>query len=144
MIDEQRALSAFSDVLAVEYDEDAGVMRVVTIRDVYMVIPTDGLHQCPDREYHDVDFCKHVTAAEITRDKIDAPTGWLVIDDLDERTDETFTLDTEGTLFGARYHLTFDEFDDVAETDDCDCSDDDDLPCFECYNEQKKRERVTA
>jgi len=106
-----------------------------------MAIPEDGLHQCPDREYHDVDMCKHATAAEITRDKIDAPTGWLVVEDFDERTDETFELTTEGTLFGARYHLTFDEFEDVDGMDDsdgCDCSEDD-PPCFECYNEREKR-----
>lgn len=84
-----RAISAFEDILAVEYDEDSGVMRIVTISDCYTAVPEEGMHLCPDQEYRDVDLCKHVIAAEITRGRIDAPTGWVVTDNLESReTDE--------------------------------------------------------
>jgi len=138
MIDDDRALSAFTDVLAVE-DTGTGLFRVVTLSDVYTAVPSEGMHLCPDREYHDVDFCKHVVAVEATRGRLDVPTGWLVVEDLDERTDETFDLDTDGTLFGGRYHLTFDEFEDVADPEDCpDCADD--LPCFEHFDADEYNE----
>lgn len=84
MIDEDRALRAFTDVLAVEHDEDAGLLRVVTLSDCYLLVPDGGLHQCGDREYHGVDLCKHVAACEITRGHIDAPEGWMVVEDFDD------------------------------------------------------------
>lgn len=82
---EDRALRAYTDVLAVEWDADHGVARVVTLSDVYTAVPSEGMHLCPDREYHDVDMCKHVFALEAVRGRIDAPEGWLVVEDLDER-----------------------------------------------------------
>lgn len=85
MSDEARALRAYLDVLAVEHNEDAGVMRIVTLSDVYHAVPREGLHMCPDREYNDVALCKHVIASDVTRGRLDVPTGWLVVDDLDDR-----------------------------------------------------------
>jgi len=93
MIDADRAIRAFTDVVAVEWDTDSGVARIVTVSDVYHAVPEEGMHLCPDREYHDIEICKHLVAAEVTRDRIDAPTGWLEVDDFDERTDAPFTLD---------------------------------------------------
>ena len=84
MIDEDRALRAYTDVLAVEHDTDAGLIRVLTLSDVYLLIPEEGLHQCGDRDYNNVDLCKHVIAAEITRGRLDAPTGWMVVDDFED------------------------------------------------------------
>lgn len=90
--DEKRALKAFTDVLAVEWDEQAGVARVVTLSDVYTAVPSEGMHLCPDREYHDVEMCKHLWALETVRGKIDAPEGWLVVDDLTDRTEPAFDV----------------------------------------------------
>lgn len=89
MTDESRALRAYTDVLAVEWDDEIGVARIVTLGDVYTAVPSEGMHLCPDREYNDVDMCKHVIALEVVRGKLDAPTGWLVVEDLDERADTT-------------------------------------------------------
>lgn len=90
-----RALSAFQDVLAVEWDEEAGVARIVTMSDCYTAVPEHGQHLCPDREYHldGSGLCKHLFALEITRGKVCAPEGWLVVDDLDERSDDEIDLD---------------------------------------------------
>lgn len=82
---EERALRAYTDVLAVEWDADAGLARIVTLADSYLAVPEEGQHLCPDREYRDVDRCKHVWAIDATRGQIDAPAGWLVVADLDER-----------------------------------------------------------
>jgi len=71
------------DPAAIEFDD--GFARIVTMSDCYSAIPEDGMHLCPDREYHDVDICKHLYALEIVRDQIDAPAGWLVVEDLNER-----------------------------------------------------------
>lgn len=100
MIDADRALRAYTDVLAVEHDPDAGMMRVVTLSEVYYVDTREARHQCPDREYHDPPegLCKHLVAAQVTRDRRDAPTGWLVSDDLDERTDPEFDIDPQARV----------------------------------------------
>lgn len=84
-IDEARALRAYTDVLAVEYDADTDLLRVVTLGDVYVVDDRDKVHVCPDREYNDVEICKHVCAALATTGRLDAPTGWLVTSSLDKR-----------------------------------------------------------
>lgn len=111
MIDPDRAVRAYSDVLAIEYDEAAEMYRVLTISDVYYVVPSEGQHLCPDREYHEPPegLCKHLIASEVERGRIDAPSGWLVVDDFDERTDLEFELDTS-ELGAARYHDTLDEY----------------------------------
>ena len=129
MIDESRALSAYTDVLAVEHDEESGVVRIVTISDVYTAIPKEGLHICPDREYHGVDFCKHVVATEITRGNIDVPTGWLVVEDLDNRTEPEFELETSEPE-----PLTLDSF---ATDGGCTCHQMGELECFDCFNGAK-------
>ena len=81
---EKRALRAYTDVLAVEHDPDAGLVRVVTLSDSYLLVPDGGLHQCGDREYNNIELCKHVVACEVTRGNIDAPAGWLEVEDLDD------------------------------------------------------------
>lgn len=82
---EERALRAYTDVLAIEWDDETGMARVVTLSDCYRAIPAEGLHLCPDREYRDIDQCKHIHALQAARGRVDAPTGWLVVDDLDDR-----------------------------------------------------------
>jgi hypothetical protein len=94
-IDADRALRAFTDVLAVEWGDETGVARVVTLSDVYHAVPEEGQHLCPDREYHDVAMCKHLVALEAVRGRLDIPDGWFVTDDLDERTDESFDVTTD-------------------------------------------------
>jgi len=90
-----RALAAFQDVLAVEWNAEHGHARILTLSDCYHAVPEDGMHLCPDREYNDVELCKHLYALEATRDSlgVDVPEGWLVVEDLEERTDEPFALD---------------------------------------------------
>lgn len=103
MIDPDRALRAYTDVLAVEYDADTEMGRVVTLSDAYAFDARDGLHSCPDREYHDVDHCKHVVAADISRGAIDGvDAGWLVTDDLDGRAEPALLADG-GDLADADY-----------------------------------------
>jgi len=89
-----RALLAFLDVLAVEWDEDLGMARIVTMGDKYLAVPEQGQHLCPDRKHNlnGEGLCKHLWALEITRDR-NAPEGWLVVDDLDDRTEDEFELD---------------------------------------------------
>jgi hypothetical protein len=84
-----RALAAYTDVLAVEHDTDAGVMRILTLSECYTAIPETGQHLCPDKEYHEPPRCKHEYAADATRDQTDVPTGWLVVEDLDDREGNT-------------------------------------------------------
>lgn len=88
-IDPDRAIRAYTDVVAIETDP-SGVWRVVTWSDVYRACPDGGAHLCPDREYRGVDFCKHVTAIEAERGRlgIELPRGWISTDDLDERPEE--------------------------------------------------------
>lgn len=106
-IDPARAERAFEDVVAVEWDEDAGTMRIVTFSDVYFAVPEDGMHMCPDREYNDVEICKHVVAVEATRGNIDVPTPWIVTADLDDR--------------------------DADRPEECECTTAASMPCFACY-----------
>lgn len=90
-IDPDRAERAYTDVLAVEWDREAGLMRIVTLSDCYTAIPTEGLHQCPDREYNldGAGYCKHAVAADVTRGRLPTPPGWVVTDNLDDRTATT-------------------------------------------------------
>lgn len=88
MIDPDRAERAYTDVLAVEFDQETEMMRVVTLSDCYDVDVRDFRHMCPDREYHDVALCKHLICADIVRGQTDAPSGWFVTDDFDQRTDD--------------------------------------------------------
>ncbi|MBX0325779.1 hypothetical protein EGH21_22435 [Halomicroarcula sp. F13] len=91
MADEvQRVIGAFEDVVAIEHDEDAGLFQVVTWCDTYLAIPTEGQHLCPDVEYHleGNDRCKHQWAVDIVRGRVDAPAPWLVVDDLDQRSED--------------------------------------------------------
>jgi hypothetical protein len=130
VIDADRALRAFTDVLAVEYDRDADVARIVTVSDCYYAFPDDGMHRCPDREYHDPPegHCKHVIALEAIRGNIDVPSGWFVTEDLDERTDPEFELDVPDRV--GRNH-TLGAF----ETDGGDCPHcTDELPCFDHFD----------
>lgn len=95
MIDEKRAVRAFTDVLAVEHDEDTDLLRVVTLSDAHLVDDRDKLHQCPDRKHNigDGGVCKHLVAALATTDEIDVPTGWLVVEDLEARRDASSGVD---------------------------------------------------
>jgi len=124
MIDEQRAIRAFTDVLAVEWDDESGVANIVTLSDSYMAVPELRQHNCPDREYHldGEGMCKHLAALEITRGNIDAPEGWLSVENLDERTDPEFEIERPPRM--GRNH-TFGAFTDGGETDE--------LPDFEDY-----------
>lgn len=92
MIDQTRALRAYTDVVAVEHDAETGLLRVVTLSDSYVVDVREARHQCPDRTHNDVGICKHLVAALATTGELDVPVGWLVVEDLDERTDPAFTL----------------------------------------------------
>lgn len=96
-MDPDRALRAYTDVLAVEWDADAGVARIVTLTDVYTAVPDEGMHLCPDREYHDPEdgMCKHLVALETVRGTFDAPVGWFTTDDLDDRTDPEFPVSAD-------------------------------------------------
>lgn len=98
IIDPDRAERAFTDVLAVEWDREAGLMRIVTLSDCYTAIPTEGLHQCPDREYNldGTGYCKHAVAADVTRGRLPAPTGWVVTENLDDRHAESRALLADG------------------------------------------------
>ena len=131
MIDEERAIRAFTDVLAVEWDNDAGMGRIVTLSDSYMAVPELQQHNCPDREYHldGEGICKHLAALEITRGKIDAPEGWLTVENLDERTDPEFEIERPPRI--GRNH-TFGAFTDGGETCDECAALPDDFPCAEC------------
>jgi len=85
-LDEGRAIRALTDVVAVEYDEEAEMYRVVTWSDVYHAIPEEGQHLCPDRKHNDIDLCKHLIAVEVARGRIDidVPEPFIVTDDLDQ------------------------------------------------------------
>lgn len=109
MIDPERALRAFTDVLAVEYDEETDMARVVTMSDCYDVDMRETRHLCPDREYNDVAICKHLVASEVVRGQLDIPNGWLTVENLDERTDETFDIEMPPRIGNNR---TFDAFTD--------------------------------
>jgi hypothetical protein len=87
-IDADRAARAYEDVLAVEYDEETDLLRVVTLSDSYLVDDRDGVHACPDREYNDVDLCKHLVAALATTGELNVPTGWAIVEDLSERPED--------------------------------------------------------
>jgi len=95
MIDADRALRAFTDVLAVEYDPETEMARVVTMSDCYDVDMRETRHVCPDREYNldGTGICKHLLASEVVRGQLDVPGGWLVVDSLDKRTDEPFDIE---------------------------------------------------
>jgi len=147
VINADRALRAYEDVVAVEADDDAGVYRVVTTSDVYTAVPSQGMHLCPDREYHDVDLCKHLVSVDAVRGRLDIPAGWLTVDDLDDRTDESFDLDTDASRRRLRENHTLASFDGGEEvaTDggeepddraDCWCADHD-LPCWEHFQESE-------
>ena len=129
MFDDTRAFNAYTDVLAVEAAPH-GVYRVVTLSDVYTLVPDEGLHQCPDREYNDVDVCKHVVATEVTRERFDAPEGWLVVENLDERVEPSFELETDSLTKG---NATLDAFDS---DESCWC-DDEPMECFECFQSDR-------
>ena len=128
MIDADRAIRAFSDVLAVEHD-DSGFARIVTLSDCYAAVPDEGMHLCPDREYHDTEMCKHLIALEAVRGRLDIPTGWLTVENLDERTDPEFDIDVPDRI-GRNRQLT------AFETDGGECEDCADLPgdwpCADC------------
>lgn len=105
-MDPDRALRAYTDVLAVEWDAENAVARIVTLSEVYHAVPSEGQHLCPDREYHEPEggLCKHLVALETVRDRLDLPDGWLTVEDLDERTDPAFDVDAPDT-FGRTHTL---------------------------------------
>jgi len=147
MIDADRALRAYEDVVAIEADDEAGVYRIVTTSDVYHAVPEEGMHLCPDREYHDPPegYCKHLVALEAVRGRLDIPTGWLTVDDLDDRTDESFDLDADVSRQRLRDNHTLAAFDggqvatDGGERpEDCRCDEFElpgELPCWPCARE---------
>ena len=85
MIDAKRAESAYTDVLAVEYDGETDLVEVVTLGGSYTVDLRESSHQCPDREYNGVALCKHIVAALVTDGRLDVPDAWLTVEDFDDR-----------------------------------------------------------
>jgi len=134
MSDAERAERAFRDVLAVEWDDETGAARIVTLGGSYLAVPELGQHNCPDREYHDVARCKHLLALDVTRGKIDAPEAWLTVEDLDERTEPTFDIERPPRI--GKNH-TFGAFTDGGECPDC-AELPDGWPCAECSIEGGK------
>jgi len=88
--DEQRALRACTDVLAVE-ETAPGMVRVVALTDAYVVDARGDGCYCPDKEYHEPPMCKHDYAAVLS--DTDLPTPFMVVENVDERTDPAFDLE---------------------------------------------------
>jgi hypothetical protein len=67
-------------------------------------------------------------ALDAVRDKLDIPTGWLTVDNLDERTEPAFELERPPRI--GKNH-TFGAFTDGGECDDC-ANLPDGWPCADC------------
>jgi len=79
-----RVLAALTDVVAVE-DHAPGMVRVITMSDVYVVDARHEVCECPDWEYHlDGDGrCKHLWHALAVTDQV-PPSPLALDDDLEE------------------------------------------------------------
>lgn len=80
---EQRAIAAYHDVVAVE-QMAPGLVRVITWSDAYPVDARDAGCNCPDKQYHNADICKHEHAA-IASERDDLPTAGFTTEDVTTR-----------------------------------------------------------
>ena len=80
-----RAIASFLDVVAVEH-YGPGMVRIVSWSDSYIIDVRERRCECPDMEYQleGEGNCKHVWAALVATDEIDAP-GHELVDDLTQR-----------------------------------------------------------
>lgn len=76
-----RAIAALEDVVAIERVAP-GLLRVVTWSDAYPVDARGAGCNCPDKQYHDAETCKHEYACILA--DTDLPAPWDVADDLDQ------------------------------------------------------------
>ena len=83
MIDTDRAVRAFEDVVAVEHMAP-GMVRVVTWTNSYPIDAWGDGCNCPDKRYNDVPFCKHELAA-LAADVDRLPSPGIETDDLRNR-----------------------------------------------------------
>lgn len=107
--DEQRAVNALHDVVAIE-TVAPDLVKVVTWSDAYHVDARDAGCNCPDHEYNIArdEMCKHEVGALLAEsDRYPTP---FVTDDLDART----------------------VADGGKRPPECECIPDDDLPCAAC------------
>lgn len=76
-----RAVGAVEDVVAIERIAP-GLLQVVTWSDSYPVDAQGAGCNCPDKQYHDAERCKHERACVLaTSDNLPAP--WDIAEDLD-------------------------------------------------------------
>ena len=124
---EDRVLSAYRDVIAVEHTSP-GMVRVITWGGAYTVDARHEVCECPDYEYNldGEGRCKHLYSALDATDQLPHQTFELV-----ESVDERAVMADGG---GER-------------PDDCDCppsADETDLACWPCFRDGYETARTEA